>query len=449
MTRPGTTRVERTLFLAILMTYPAQFALRIGPIAAGEARASDQGGGSPPTLDEIAAVMKRQWDRVENLRVDYNEKTEGLVDFKFIKRYLGYSGTSNLNKSYAFKGPKRYYRFKNDRKFEIDLAYDTELDYDVILSGEEAINKRVGKPVKPRAPMPKGPREMPALAGIEAAWDGTQFLQKQTGTSGGFDDDTAIVKLNGPSHVHDELIQLPQDYLVGLGRTLPDPMRTENDRKDRRLPDAFGLGGFEVHSTPQEVDGSPCVVVTRPGRETYWLDPKVNYGVRQYERLTPGPDVLRERWQNRDFAEVAPGVWLPKVCTRDLCGPPLAPAPYRGVPMLRFTYSITALQLNNVPDSLFELRIKPGALVADATRLPRKGDENQYVSYRMPADASQLEKAAEQALLEKAEYEAREAQNARRRIALYGVNGVIAVMIVVWLLVGLVKRKRSTKASEP
>jgi hypothetical protein len=449
MTRPGTTRFQRALFPAITMTYLALFALRIGPIAAGEGRAADQGGWSPPTLDEIAAAMKGQWDRVENLRVDYNEKTEGLVDFKFIKRYLGYNGTTDLDKSYAFKGPKRYYRLKNNRKLDIDLAYDTEFDQGVIASGQEATNPRPGEPVKPSPPMPKLPREMPTIGESESAWDGTRFLQKLPGGSGGMDDATATVKINDPSNLPDDLIQMPQDYLVGLGRTLPDPLHPEHDRRDRRLPDAFGLGGFEVRSTFQEVDGSPCVVVTRPGQETYWLDPKVNYGVRKYERLTPRSDVVRERRQNRDFAEVAPGIWLPRVCTRDLCGPPLAPAPFRGAPMLRFTYKLTGWKLNNLPDSLFELKIKPGVLVADATRLPSKGDENQYVTYRMPADASQLEKAVEQALSEKANFEAKKEQDTQRRVAIVWVNGVITAIIFVPLLAWLVRRKRSTKAFQP
>jgi hypothetical protein len=447
MIRPGTTRFPHDLFPAIATTSLGLFALGIGSIAAGEGRGADQGGGSSPTRDEIAAIMKGQWDRVESLRVDYNEKTEGLVDFRFIKRYLSYNGTTDLDKSYAYKGPRRYYRFKNNRTFDIDLAYDTDFDYDVIASGLEAINSP-GEPLRSFPPIPKMPREVPTLAGIEAAWDGTLFLQKQTGVSGGLDDAGASVKVLGPSNLPDDLIQMPQDYLVGLGRTLPDPIHPEKDRKDRRLPDAFKLGRFEVRPTPEEVDGSPCVVVTRPGRETYWLDPKVNYGVRKYERLAPRSEVVRERRQNRDFAEVAPGIWLPKVCTRDVCGPPLAPVPYRGAPMLRFTYTVTGFQLNNVPDSLFELKIKPGILVVDATRLPRKGDENQAVNYRMPADASQLEKAVEQALSEKADFEARQEQGAQRRVALAWINGVLIVIIVVAWLARLGRRERSTKAPE-
>jgi hypothetical protein len=318
MTRPGTMRFRHAPFPAIATTSLAFFALVIGPIAAGEGRGTDQGGESPPTLDQIAAVMNGRWDRVESLGVDYKETTEGLVDFKFIKKYLSYNGTTDLDKSYAYRGPRRYYRFKDNRKFDIDLAYDTDFDYQVIGSGLESRNTHPGEPVKPIPPVPKMPREAPAFAGSEAAWDGTRFLQKETGTSGGLDDPGVSAVVHGPSGVPDDLIQMPQDYLVGLGRTLPDPIHTEKDRKDRRLPDAFKLGGFVVRPKPEEVDGFSCVVVTPPGRDTYWLDPKVNCGVRESERLAPGSEVVR--CPRAGSGSPSPPVHSSGMVTRVSCG---------------------------------------------------------------------------------------------------------------------------------
>jgi hypothetical protein len=153
-----------------------------------------------------------------------------------------------------------------------------------------------------------------------------------------------------------------------------------------------------VQPATEWVEGVRCVVVKNPDREKIWLDPKLGYALRKRDILDPESKRLRWRWLSRGFVEVETGVWLPKECWQEVCGPSAAPAPYAGKPLLRYVYTVTKLNINNVPDSLFEMRIEPGLTVLDATILPPKDGQNQVISYIMPADQKQLDHTIQDAL---------------------------------------------------
>jgi hypothetical protein len=188
-----------------------------------------------------------------------------------------------------------------------------------------------------------------------------------------------------------------QDYMRCAGQALSDPFNAGNHRKAERLPDALA-DGYQVQPVMELVDGAPCVVAAHPTRGKVWLDPTLGYALRLREVRDGASGVLSWRVHNSDFAEVLPGLWLPKVCRREVCGPPLASAPYAGKPLLRYTYTVTRLTVNDVPDALFTLDIEPGLRVMDATVLPPQDGENQLVTYIMPADPSMIDQAIQDAL---------------------------------------------------
>jgi hypothetical protein len=231
-----------------------------------------------------------------------------------------------------------------------------------------------------------------------------------------------------------------QSYLKNLDRVLPDPIGSPEDTKRDCFPEVPLPAGFEVRPTLEEFDGARCLVAESPRRERIWFDPTANFGVRKHEILDSDTGLVLERRVNTDFAEVSAGVWLPKRFYREICGPPLAPSAYRGRPLYREVYTVTRIDINNVPDSLFTIEIPPGDDVFDATRAPRKDGKNQFITYKMPADASMINEAVSQALAEQAE---RAAKSNRNRYIWYGFLAFNLVLIAA--IVVSSTRKRTAK----
>lgn len=404
---------------------------------------------APPTLDEIASGIRGQWDRVHNLSVEYLYEEEPLDGMKLVKRYLGTKILNKRDSAFAFKGDMRYSKeiyLLLDMK---DLAPDTEPDYDVIPDGPQIKQKLDAR----RASGKLWPQDQDSFRiplGVHAAFNGVDIRRLEPG-----DPDAlnltygSALAIEKPSDIKNEAIYFPQEYLDNLARMVPDAIHKENRREAERLPDAFATGGFTVRPATEEIDGAACVVIEGPRADIFWLDPALNYGVRKREIFDPASKVLQERRQNLDFREVAPGVWLPMLCRRDLCGPPRTPEPYRGKPLLRHKYTVKALVVNDVPDSLFQLKAPPGWMVADATVVPRTRSDgsDKYLGYRMPADERQLNEVVQEAVVRKVERDSKERQRWRRTVVAVAANGlVIALVLVVYLYS---KRKRAASPEGP
>jgi hypothetical protein len=371
---------------------PTRYALAFVAGLTCQGSAAVRGDEPPPSLAEISAGIKRQWDKVQSLYVHHDVTHQALTDHGAIVRY-SYLGTlDGQEEFFAFNGVKRYYRFKGPRVVK-NLAPDAQTEYDVIPGGKDLKKSLEAQRIEMKMSVKEYyHRDDTSLVspGTEIGYDGTRIVQKQLQTNS-----FAIL---APENMPDFANNFVQNYLNAISRPLRDPFNPRNDRTSWRLPDAFAMNKYEVKPAAEAVEGASCVVVTSPGRETFWLDPRVNFGVRRHDVFDADSKRLRERKTNRDFAEVAPGVWLPKTCWRDEYAPPLAPPPYRGEPLYRDVYTVKKIIVNDVEDELFEVKVEPGWRVSDATRLPRKDNRNQFVSYEMPADASLLDKVAAQAL---------------------------------------------------
>jgi hypothetical protein len=384
--------------------------------------------GRTPTLKEIGDGIKAQWDRIASLRVDHEKKMEGVAPDDVIKRYSLLIALGGMEETFAFKGSKRYYR-SVDRPIVRTLAPDVDHDYDAIPGGKE-IKKRLEDQ---RASLGL-PRKLPlrndkAIAAtkshpFEVGFDGKDFHQREPSGHAMVLDVKTMPGFGG---------SFMQNYLRNLDRVLPDPVGSPEDAKRHCFPEVPLPAGFEVRPTLEDFGGAHCVVVEDRGRERIWFDPATNFGVRKHEILDPDTGIVAERRVNTDFAEVSRGIWLPKTCYREICGPPSAPPTYRGKPLYRDVYLVSRISINDVPDSLFVVEITPGEQVFDATRAPGKGDKNRFVVYKMPADASQIDEAVSKALADEAE---RRAGEGRTRSIWYGVLtlnlAIIAVVAVTY-----------------
>jgi hypothetical protein len=137
------------------------------------------------------------------------------------------------------------------------------------------------------------------------------------------------------------------------------------------VPVALGLPSvYRVIPTLQEVDGFPCHVVTN-GADTIWIDTENGFAMRrrvwfQMRNLTSMP-VLADVYVNKDFHQYGDSIWLPHQCYRlDFAGS-LEPANTQG--MLTDVHTVTAktINVNNVPDDVFELDFPSGTNVQDLT----------------------------------------------------------------------------------
>jgi hypothetical protein len=424
----GSQRAEcyrRTLVLALCASWGAALPAQ----GAQETR-------SAPRSEEIAAALQQQWGRVESLAVEYTLKAEALDRPEVLRRYLALAYLPEEKVAFAFKGRKRYCRVEYDRTLP-RLAPDTEPDYDIILGGKEMREQdHLRREQLIKLYGEEKAREMlraPLRPGLnwELGFDGDTLRRKNPGKRADIQVSTSL---------DEDDRWLVQDYMTRVFHTLPDAVNPANDRRSVRLADVLSDGKFSVRPDLEEVDGAPCLILTGPTK--LWLDPKLGFAMRKLEALVIGKDVLYDRTHNHDFVEALPGFWLPKTIWWERCGPSEAPAPYRGKPLLRYVYSVNSLRVNDVPDSLFRLEIEPGWEVIDTTRLPPKDGKPQAIHYTMPADASQLEVAIQQAM---AEVKPEEAWNWLRPAL--GLTVVGLSIILLGLAIKFGRRSRGTSPS--
>jgi hypothetical protein len=378
--------------------------------------------GPRPSVADLAASMKAPWDKVQSLFVEYEVQAEPLEKPEVLQEQLGLAYLTHETKAFAFKGTKRYFRVLRP-------------EY-VKLLGPAARGGRPAGGAAAKTAEGREPRGKPLVRQepeTVVAYDGTGLRRS---------DGPGTVLVPGRTSLDSDLSWFPQDYLRNIARQLPDVFNPLNDRRADRLPDAFGLGGYAVQEVCEEIDNAPCLVVTRQGQglvEKIWLDPTLGYAVRQREFRAPATGWLDVRYHNTDFTEVAPGLWLPKTCWWDLCGSWSGPEAYRGRPLVRYVYRVRRLSVNDVPDDLFALEIRPGARVVDGTVLPPRGGHDDLLEYRMPADVSRMQAVIQEAV-------AKRGSSPSPRWWVIGlVNGVAIAFAGGWF----VRRAHRTRGPRP
>ena len=388
-----------------------------------------------PTIKEIGDGVKAQWDHIESLKVEYEWKIEAVAPHDIIKKYSLLGSLDGLQEAFAFKGKKRYYRYIQPPVSKV-LAPDVEPEYDVIPGGKalkkqlDAMNARLGSPKLDASHYERGPVATKARP-FEIGFDGKELHQRTP---------VGHASILDASTMGKTAQNFDQKYLENLDRVLPNPIGAPEDATRNCFPEVPLSGSFAVRPAPEDFDGARCVVVENRGRERIWFDPVRNFAVRKHEILAPDADFVAQRRINTDFTEVSRGIWLPKTCYREICGPPLSPEAYRGKPLYRDVLLVSRISVNDVPDSLFVVNIPPGDEVFDGTRATHEDAAHELVVYKMPADASLIDETVRNKLAEEAD---RRAQEKRKQYFWYGVLGVNLVIIAIIAIIFTRKSKTS------
>jgi hypothetical protein len=349
---------------------------------------------NPSSLPDIQALLEQKHTLVRSLHVSYEVRAVPLASPESVKKFLAVEFLISEERSYAMKGVKEYYRFKRPSTAD-RIAPNTEPDYSTIPGGdaikstldrERAIVERSDPGALKR--LRAGPVRMnPEL---EVAFDGTVIRRKSFGGIG--------ADIWKPENLPASGMWFEREFLWTSGLAAPNTIASTSYLNAFDLPGLLGRGEFKLQPGKETIDGQPCVVLVSAQNDRVWLDPSLGYAIRKRERFHPETGALKERWHNTEFREVLPGLWLPWSWHVDRCPSHLAPADVRGKPLLRYGSQVKTLELNNVPDSLFELKFDPGTSVMDTTLKPATKEGPEPVGYVQPADPSQLDEVIHKAL---------------------------------------------------
>jgi hypothetical protein len=394
-------------------------ALAAGVLAWGPRPAAAEG--PQPTLPQVIDAIAAHHAGITSLMVAYGFKAEPLVAPQYLRRFLRMEYLCDEQRTFAFKGVKRYQRMVSPPMM------DALIDPDEPAAGagpttpqERAAREQFLAATKVGRQLKAPPRKIEVgFPDMTAAFDGKTLRRTDKRTqSADIIDISSLDRDDG---------WFNPDYLWNLGFYLPDAINPARDRGDDRLPDALSRGAYRIEPKAEPVDGVACLVVSWPGHRKYWLDPAARYTVRKMEAYDPGTGLLTQRRRNFDLTRVAPGVWLPKRCWLEVCGPPSAPPPFRGAPLNRYVTTVTKVSVNDVPDSLFLLSIPPGTRVFDQSASITDGGRKKMLSYLMPADPSRLDQAIADARDEVAE----KGSQSRRRYWFLVVNATVLIAVTV------------------
>ena len=121
---------------------------------------------------------------------------------------------------------------------------------------------------------------------------------------------------------------------------------------------------YRLRKDLEEVDGSPCHVMERAGKDVIWLDAEHGYNVRRRTIYWPSGALCAE-FKASGFAEKAPGIWLPARQLSVVFNPDTAPPAYRGKVMFVLINRLEEAQFGDVPDSLFEVPLPKEVRISD------------------------------------------------------------------------------------
>jgi hypothetical protein len=114
----------------------------------------------------------------------------------------------------------------------------------------------------------------------------------------------------------------------------------------------------------EDVDGYPCHVVERAGKDTIWIDTAHGFNVRRRRGFQPSGDIAFD-FKSSWFKEKAPELWLPERQVSLAYNRDGDPEAYRGRVAFVMINVLREAQFNDVPDSLFEIPVTKDVRVHD------------------------------------------------------------------------------------
>lgn len=137
-----------------------------------------------------------------------------------------------------------------------------------------------------------------------------------------------------------------------MSRTVPTPLEEPYDLDAVLSSNLYSLVGNET------VEGENCTVIQREGLDRIWLSIPKNYVVvkREWRWNIGGP--MKRRIFNRDFRQIANGVWLPFSSSMEVFS-----LPGTGEKRVAILKSEVTSASNAFPDSEFEPDFKKGTVI--------------------------------------------------------------------------------------
>jgi hypothetical protein len=127
-------------------------------------------------------------------------------------------------------------------------------------------------------------------------------------------------------------------------------------------------GEYIVRKELEEIDGGPCHVLERKGKDIIWIDAKRGFNVCRRTVLQPSGNVLVE-FKAIGLMEKVKGIWLPKRQLSVVFNFDADPREDRL--KVRFVMANTLLgaRFNDLPDSFFEVPLPNGVTLTDHRKL--------------------------------------------------------------------------------
>jgi hypothetical protein len=349
-----------------------------------------------PSFDEIKSRLKQQREKLQSLYIEVKSEDSSPLSIEEYRKLPFSEGqvcfpTEEIH--FGFKDDKRYLRTKQG---EIPDFVPAAALRPNATEQEKKQHERYVEREKKRRALP-GPRTTQLSADRMVGYDGkviwTRTVSERRRADGKTEKRRPEVATYSPGSDTSRPTDVsrfirPPGYLFDVGLAVFGPDFSAQDKFSQDamrlglLPELFELGKFSIDGT-ENIDGAKCVRVCgtvelkRPGETTLgpfadaqklWLDVEHGLAVRKREWVS-AQRRTRILVLMRDFQEVTPGLWLPKVCQSQTIAPPDDPdypEQVRGKPFLMCRIKLTRWIINQMPDDLFDVLVKPGDEVIDA-----------------------------------------------------------------------------------
>jgi hypothetical protein len=128
----------------------------------------------------------------------------------------------------------------------------------------------------------------------------------------------------------------------------------------------------------------------------------------------------------RELAAIQPGFWLARAIDKETY--------VDGQLEVRTHLTVSELEFDDVPDSLFSLEFEPGTGISDLRHFERRADGSlQIVSYTIPANPGDLDAIVAAAVAAENEYEKQANRGQMVRWWLLAGNMVVVLIALGWL----------------
>jgi len=360
-------------------------------------------------IQQILRTIQAQDEKLHSLKVTYTYSSRVTSDPIAAATYTRVAAVGSEKDVFAMKGRKRFFSF--DRTG--NLADRT--------TEQPSLKQLAGI---------QGATSVKTAANSVLAFDGSVLRRRDPGG------EMSSFFSQAEISPHE---QFDFTYLRLTGRVPRKMFEGDDVKQETRLSDAISVGVCQLRNEPEVVDGSSCVVLdwqNKP-RTTLWCDPLLGYAIRRKEQHFPTSDIASSRTTCDRFREVLPGFWLPLHATLHWFADLNAPANLCDVPLVQFDLDVETIDVNDVPDELFELKPPPGTLIADYRNGPASPNGRGPLPTRRIVDAQG--EVVDQPLPATPLQQAAPLRDARHPTTMF----IVSVVVLLLIVTGLVSLRRN------